>query len=135
MVAIGAAVYANAIVTGSSAYNPDIPASTARGGSGSLPVVVPDIIQDVNSHGLGIITHDEDGIGHNSIIIPRNQPIPVMMDQDYVTMVDGQTCTIKFYLATTDTGTYYWWNITLFCWIDWSTPSIKCNGNNPFNIW
>ncbi len=92
VVAIGAAVYANAIVTGSSAYNPDIPASTARGGSGSLPVVVPDIIQDVNSHGLGIITHDEDGIGHNSIIIPRNQPIPVMMDQDYVTMVDGQTC-------------------------------------------
>lgn len=94
VVAIGAAVYADALVkNGGKVVNQESgPAkSSAFGGSSrNLPAKV-DLIQDVNSHGLGIVIHDERGVGHNSIIIPRNQQIPVLMDNDYETMSDGQT--------------------------------------------
>ena len=51
-----------------------------------------EIIQDVNSHGLGvvIVIDEERGILGNSIIIPRNQQIPVMRDQEYYTISDNQ---------------------------------------------
>ncbi len=90
VVAMGAALYANAIQTGKTGgkHSGGAPASASDGRN--VPSV-PDIIQDVNSHGLGIVIHDERGIGHNSIIIPRNQQIPVLMREDYQTMADGQT--------------------------------------------
>ncbi len=97
VVAMGAAVYANALAKNGGTvvptYGPDTPYSPnqARSGGSSSNLPSVDIIQDVNSHGLGIVIHDERGIGSNSIIIPRNQQIPVLMDNDYVTMVDGQT--------------------------------------------
>ena len=83
VVAIGAAIYAN-----------EIQGSTTTSSSG-LPVPVSDnapIIQDVNSHGLGVeVLADRNGNMANSIIIPRNQPIPVTMEQEYSTVVDNQT--------------------------------------------
>lgn len=102
VVAMGAAVYANAIVNnqgGNASYGSSAPSGKQRnrysnsGSSRNLPVPAAgsDIIQDVNSHGLGIVIHDERGIGTNSIIIPRNQQIPVLLERDYQTMVDGQT--------------------------------------------
>lgn len=83
VVAIGAALYAHSIQNRR-------PSSGGTSGTSGLPAI-PDIIQDVNSHGLGIISHDEFGIGHNSIIITRNQQIPVFGQEDFVTMVDAQT--------------------------------------------
>lgn len=100
VVAMGAAVYANAIVNNQGRndfYGESAPAgkygdrSHSGGSSSTLPVPATNIIQDVNSHGLGIVIHDRNGIGHNSIIIPRNQQIPVLMQEDYQTVVDGQT--------------------------------------------
>lgn len=81
VVAIGAAIYANEI------NNPP------------APIPVP-IIQDVNSHGLGVvIAIDQFGNLGNSIIIPRNQQIPVMISNEYQTMVDYQT---EFELQVTE---------------------------------
>ena len=97
VVAMGAAVYANALATNGGTvvptYGSDTPytPNQARSGGSSPNLPSVELIQDVNSHGLGIVIHDERGIGSNSIIIPRNQQIPVLMDNDYVTMVDGQT--------------------------------------------
>lgn len=80
VVAIGAAIYANEIN------------DKATGSGGSSENLPAPIIQDVNSHGLGVvIAIDQFGNLGNSIIIPRNQQIPVMIGNEYQTMVDNQT--------------------------------------------
>lgn len=98
VVAMGAAVYANDIVqkreTKTKTDPPVDKPGKGPGGDntdGPKPPVISNIIQDVNSHGLGVVVHNRQGIGSNSIIIPRNQQIPVLMQQDYQTVVDGQT--------------------------------------------
>ena len=82
VVAIGAAIYANEIKDSDGGVVPPKPTEEA-----STP-----IIQDVNSHGLGVVVAIDDyGNMGNSIIIPRNQQIPVMISEEYQTMVDNQT--------------------------------------------
>ena len=82
VVAIGAALYANELLA---------PTGKRTSGSSGASDNTP-IIQDVNSHGLGVeVLVDRDGTMGNSIIIPRNQPIPVTMEQEYSTVVDNQT--------------------------------------------
>ena len=85
VVAIGAAIYANEVQNSRGSGD----GRTGGGDSSNLPVPV---IQDVNSHGLGVVAViDRAGNLGNSIIIPRNQPIPVVMEQEYSTVVDDQT--------------------------------------------
>lgn len=48
-------------------------------------------IIDVNSHSLGVITHDENGDPENTIILTRNQPIPAKSEQIFYTQSDNQT--------------------------------------------
>lgn len=96
VVAMGAAVYANDIIRKQRTDTSDPGKETEKGPGGDntdvpKPPVISNIIQDVNSHGLGVVVHNRQGIGSNSIIIPRNQQIPVLMQQDYQTVVDGQT--------------------------------------------
>lgn len=72
-VAMGAAIYANHIVSGNSIPTPD------------------DKIQDVNSHGLGIVAYGEDQRLRNFILIPRNTSIPAVETEEFCTMVDNQS--------------------------------------------
>lgn len=90
VVAIGAAIYANEIKDRSSGGSmPGDAAGATVGSSDNLPAP---IIQDVNSHGLGVVVAiDQFGNMGNSIIIPRNQQIPVMIANEYQTMVDNQS--------------------------------------------
>lgn len=52
------------------------------------------IVQDVNSHGLGVIALNENNEEMNFIVVPRNQPIPTVGYQDFATMVDDQECVL-----------------------------------------
>lgn len=88
-VAMGAAIYANS-------YGDTPPAAQPGSGSTSRPSgktsesAPTSIIQDVNSHGLGVVANNEYGVAANNIIIPRNQPIPALAAQDFATVVDNQ---------------------------------------------
>lgn len=104
-VAVGAAIYANDLVkqrpqggAAGGAYGSGAAAGAGgnsggsrtgqNGETGSTPVPV---IQDVNSHGLGVVVSLGDGTMGNSIIIPRNQPIPATASEVFATIVDNQT--------------------------------------------
>lgn len=89
VVAIGAAIYANEIKDRApGSMQAGVPLPSGGGSSDNLPAP---IIQDVNSHGLGVvIVIDQFGNLGNSIIIPRNQQIPVVIGEEYQTMVDNQ---------------------------------------------
>ena len=95
-VAIGAAIYANSFTgtvptTGTSSAGGGRASAGAAGSSPAQTATsAPSIIQDVNSHGLGVVATNEQGIAANTIIIPRNQPIPTSASQDFVTVVDNQ---------------------------------------------
>ncbi|HHU71549.1 MAG TPA: Hsp70 family protein [Clostridiales bacterium] len=72
VVAIGAAYYASSL-------NPTT-VSKARDKK----------IIDVNSHSLGVITHDDNDNPVNTIILHRNQPIPAKSEQIFYTQSDNQ---------------------------------------------
>lgn len=91
-VAIGAAIFANTETTR------HIPSPS--GGDHTVPAPV-----DVNSHGLGVVAvMDKDSFGNdilgNSIIIPRNQPIPVSMEHEYT--VDAYQTLIELQVTEGD---------------------------------
>lgn len=48
------------------------------------------IVKDVNSHSLGIITQNNNGIDGNSIILHRNTEIPCSFSQEFYTNHDNQ---------------------------------------------
>lgn len=95
VVAIGAAIYGRSLGDAPMPIPTPVPNPTdtplTSGESNSLvPVSVPSIIQDVNSHGLGVVANDEDGNPANVIIIPRNQQIPIVKKESFYTVVDDQ---------------------------------------------
>lgn len=75
-VAIGAAIYARYL---------------SGGDTGNEDVTAPLAIQDITSQSLGVIANNDTGRPANSIIIPRNTPIPVKRSELYSTVVDNQT--------------------------------------------
>lgn len=48
-------------------------------------------VTDVNSHSLGVITHDDDGKAHASFIIKRNTALPAVGEDVFYTSSEGQT--------------------------------------------
>jgi molecular chaperone DnaK len=95
-VAIGAAIYAKSF-TGAPSSAGWEENSRGRGGqspagekNGGAKSEKSSIFTDVNSHGLGVVSNNECNIAVNTIIIPRNQPIPTAAAQDFVTIVDNQ---------------------------------------------
>jgi molecular chaperone DnaK len=49
-------------------------------------------ITDVNSHSLGVVAvHSSTNQPYNSIVLPKDTPIPTKVGNFYVTMVDNQT--------------------------------------------
>lgn len=92
VVAIGAAIYANDIKDRASVPVPTGSSDNLPVPAGSSPDNLPaPIIQDVNSHGLGIAAViDEYGNMGNSIIIPRNNPIPIECSKQFQTRYDNQ---------------------------------------------
>ena len=85
VVAIGAAYYGHSMVS-------PLPMPIPKGNDESTSVepVPQQIIQDVHSHGLGVVANDEVGNPMNVIIIPRNQPIPTVSRQTFYTTCDNQ---------------------------------------------
>lgn len=97
-VALGAAIYANHIQASGGAPREE-PAAT-----GGLPVPVgrqtqstqqaleetDSRIQDVNSHGLGVVANVSEDRQGNIILIPRNTPIPAVGQSEFYTIVDNQ---------------------------------------------
>jgi molecular chaperone DnaK len=73
-VALGAAIYAESLALGESDAT-DLAAVTVR---------------DVTSHALGTPALDEAGTRVNTIIIPRNAPVPCQRERVYTTVEDGQ---------------------------------------------
>ena len=73
-VAIGAAYYAEML------------RASSTGGSQAEEIKVT----DVNSHSLGVITHDENDIAHASFILNRNTPLPASGEANFFTKVDNQ---------------------------------------------
>lgn len=86
VVAIGAAIYGHSLES-----QLPVPTGGTRG-SGDLPnsAATCSIIQDVNSHGLGIVAVGEGNRLMNSILISRNQPIPTVARETFSTMIDNQ---------------------------------------------
>ena len=72
-------------------------AATLAKTSSSMPVTKR--IIDVNSHSLGIITHDEYDNPSNTIVLRRNQPIPAVDEQIFYTSQENQT---EIYLQVTE---------------------------------
>lgn len=95
-VAIGAAIYAKSFTGTSSAGSGKEPSHGAGektpvdGQNGGSNNGQPQIFTDVNSHGLGVVSNNEFNIATNTIIIPRNQPIPTSAAQVFGTTVDNQ---------------------------------------------
>jgi len=81
-VAMGAAYYANEL-----SKNPPAPTPNPHGGTQEEPV---SMIQDVTSHGFGIVSMNENQEMVNSIIIKRNTSIPAKEKRVFSTMVDNQ---------------------------------------------
>lgn len=73
-VALGAAMYAESLALGESSAT-EMAALTVR---------------DVTSHALGTPALDESGSRVNTIIIPRNAPVPCQRERVYTTVEDGQ---------------------------------------------
>lgn len=101
-VAVGAAIYANDLAKqkkdgngaggfcDGGAAGKTYSGTGAGSSTGTGEAQVP-VIQDVNSHGLGVVISREDGRMGNSVIIPRNQPIPATASEVYATVADNQT--------------------------------------------
>ena len=91
-VALGAAYYANFLCNGTAPTEAQAAAAQASGSASVMPVPVENMpFRDVNSHGLGVVIWDEDTQGDvNSIIIPKNTPIPARETNHYSTMQDNQ---------------------------------------------
>lgn len=92
-VAIGAAIYASKFTgneAASSVLDERAMSGQAAPSGKTAPAAAPAIIQDVNSHGLGIVANNDYGVAVNNIIIPRNQPIPALAAKDFVTIEDNQ---------------------------------------------
>lgn len=73
VVAMGAAYYAS-ILAGKEA---DVPVRKAK-------------ITDVNSHSLGIVVRDQNDNDMNSIVLPRNTPLPATEFKEFYTSSDNQ---------------------------------------------
>jgi molecular chaperone DnaK len=54
---------------------------------GNFPLVV---IQDVNSHSMGVVTHDDRDKPHNSIVLKKNTPYGTRTEDVFATVRDGQ---------------------------------------------
>lgn len=91
-VALGAAYYADLLCNGQApAESEPARASFSGGAPRAAAANIP--FTDVNSHGLGVVIWDEDSQGEiNSIIIPKNTPIPAQETNQYITMQDNQRC-------------------------------------------
>lgn len=84
-VAIGAAYHAVSLAKKasqkSSSSNEFVP---NNGGAGAETVDVPDVdmpeFQDVSSHAIGIITYDSNSNPKNSILMPKNVPVPTQIE-------------------------------------------------------
>jgi molecular chaperone DnaK len=55
--------------------------------TGDFPIVV---IRDVNSHSMGVVTHDDRNRPHNSIVLKQNTPYGERRDDIFSTVQDGQ---------------------------------------------
>lgn len=73
-VAIGAAYYASTLGVGGEKYTEE-----------------KFTVSDVNSHSLGTVANNENGIPANTIIIPRNSKIPCEEYADFTTVMENQT--------------------------------------------
>ncbi len=88
-VALGATIYANELAKkkdpdpkGDETKEEHDPEKVTSHISAPVAENAPVKIQDVNSHGLGIVCEDEQGQRFNSIILPRNSPIPTMVSKE-----------------------------------------------------
>lgn len=98
VVAIGAAIYGSRLEAAEASQAPmDVDSNKTPDAKVSdvdtttAPAPITEVLQDVNSHGLGVVANDpETNRMMNSIIIPRNQPIPTFGRETFVTMVDDQ---------------------------------------------
>jgi molecular chaperone DnaK len=59
-----------------------------RSSAESLPIVE---IEDVTSHGMGVVALNDQGQEHNSVILKKNAKIPCKVSERYSTVVDNQT--------------------------------------------
>ena len=86
-VALGAAVQAALLAARASADPADAPAAPAA------PSTTPPVaIHDVTALGLGVVTFDEgSGSYQNTVLLPRNSPVPGSGSEDFVTSEAGQT--------------------------------------------
>lgn len=90
-VALGAAVYANHLESGAPIETESAKRGNPSGASAAQAMMEVDTkIQDVNSHGLGIVALAEGEQLKNFILIPRNTAIPAVGAQEFYTMVDNQ---------------------------------------------
>jgi molecular chaperone DnaK len=55
--------------------------------TGNFPLVV---IQDVNSHSMGVVAHDDMHRPHNSIVLPKGTPYGKRAEDVFCTLQDGQ---------------------------------------------
>lgn len=90
-VALGAAYYASLLCNGQAPTESEAAAPVSGTAPRAVPADLP--FSDVNSHGLGVVIWDENTQGEvNSIIIPKNTPIPAQATNEYSTMQDNQQC-------------------------------------------
>lgn len=95
-VAMGAAIYATHVANGNSvptqSSNTFTPSTqtTSTPSAAQAMTEVDSKIQDVNSHGLGIVAYGEGQRLRNFILIPRNTSIPAVGSEEFCTMVDNQ---------------------------------------------
>lgn len=88
-VALGAAYYASLLCNGQAPTETEAAAPVSGTAARAVPADLP--FSDVNSHGLGVVIWDENTQGEiNSIIIPKNTPIPAQATNEYSTMQDNQ---------------------------------------------
>nr|MBR4280370.1 Hsp70 family protein [Clostridia bacterium] len=89
-VAMGAAVYAQHLMENGSAAPTGGSSAPAATSASTAMTVVDEKIQDVNSHGLGIVAVGDSNRLQNFILIPRNTSIPAVGSEEFFTQVDNQ---------------------------------------------
>lgn len=81
------------VVAMGAAFQASLLETDARGGARlrssaeSLPIVE---IEDVTSHGMGVVALNEQGQPHNSVILKKNAKIPCKVSERYSTVADNQ---------------------------------------------
>ena len=102
VVAIGAAIYGSRLEAAEEkAETSQIPekADSQEAQDAKIPdnraktevLPITEVLQDVNSHGLGVVANNpETNRMMNNILIPRNQPIPTSGRQTFATIFDNQ---------------------------------------------